>query len=124
MELENPVRIPDKMFFKIGEVAELAGLKAYVLRYWETEFPFLAPNKSNSQQRMYTRTDIENLLLVKHLLHDLKFSIEGARKRITELRRQGELAEARRMSIQLDAQRVEEAKQELHELIDLCAISN
>lgn len=126
MELESPVHIPDRMFFRIGEVAEIVGVKPYVLRYWETEFSLLSPNKTNSQQRMYTRTDVENALLIKHLLYDLRFSIEGAKKRIAEMRRQGELSEARKVKVVIEADRlgaIESAKRELREMIELCEIS-
>jgi DNA-binding transcriptional MerR regulator len=125
MELENPVHIPDRMFFRIGEVAEIVGVKPYVLRYWETEFSLLSPNKTNSQQRMYTRTDVENALLIKHLLYDLRFSIQGAKKRIAEMRRQGELSEARKVKVVIEAEQlsnIDEAKRELREIISLCKI--
>ncbi len=72
--------IPDKLFFRIGEVAQLVGVEAYVLRYWESEFPGLSPRKSSSGQRMFRRKDVELLLNIKHLLYDRKFTIEGARK--------------------------------------------
>lgn len=124
MELANPVHIPEKMFFKIGEVATIADVKPYVLRYWETEFAFLSPNKSNSQQRMYSRTDVENILLIKHLLYDLRYSIEGARKRISEMRRQGELAEARKPRVTLDSDRISRARAELRQLIELCRMDH
>lgn len=124
MELKNPVLIPDKMFFKIGEVAQIADLKPYVLRYWETEFSLLSPAKSNSQQRMYSRTDVENVLLIKHLLYDLRFSIEGAKKRLSEMRRAGELSEARKVKVSLDAARMAEAREIVVELIDLCSTTH
>jgi DNA-binding transcriptional MerR regulator len=120
MELEKPVQIPDRMFFRIGEVADIVGVKPYVLRYWESEFPLLSPNKTNSQQRLYSRTDVENVLLIKHLLYDLRFSIEGAKKRLAEMRRQGELSEARKVKVSLEYDRITEAKRELRELIELC----
>lgn len=84
-ELKN---IPDKMAFKIGEVADLLGIKSYVLRYWETEFEALRPKKSNQNQRMYTRKDVETALLVRKLLHRDRFSIEGARKALKNLKTQ------------------------------------
>ncbi len=71
--------IPDKMGFKIGEVAEYVGVKQYVLRYWETEFEALHPKKSSNGQRFYTRKDIETALMIRKLLHEDRFSIEGAR---------------------------------------------
>lgn len=81
-----PLDIPEKLYFKIGEVARITGLKPYVLRYWETEFPTIRPTKSKTNQRVYQRRDIETILLIKKLLYDEKFTIEGARARIKELR--------------------------------------
>src|ERR1700735_300002 len=76
---ENPA-IPDKLFFRIGEVSQLVGVEPYVLRYWESEFPGLSPRKSNTGQRMFRRKDVELLLNIKRLLYEKKFTIEGARK--------------------------------------------
>ena len=76
--------IPDKLFFRIGEVSQLVGVEAYVLRYWESEFPGLSPRKSSSGQRMFRRKDVELLLRIKHLLYGQKFTIEGARKALQE----------------------------------------
>lgn len=78
--------IPQRLFFKIGDVAELVGVKPYVLRYWETEFPMISPQKSDSGQRVYRRADVEIVMLIKKLLYQERYSIEGARKRIKELR--------------------------------------
>src|SRR3954469_20456741 len=72
--------IPDKLYFKIGEVSELLGVEPYVLRYWETEFPVLSPKKSGTGHRLYRRKDVELLLRIKHLLYEKKFTIEGARQ--------------------------------------------
>ena len=72
--------IPDKLYFKIGEVSELLGVEAYVLRYWETEFPLLAPKKSGTGHRLYRRKDVELLLRIKHLLYEKRYTIEGARQ--------------------------------------------
>lgn len=80
--------IPNKLFFRIGDVADILGLKTYVLRFWETEFPMVKPVKSKSGQRVYSKKDVETLVLVKHLLYVERFSIEGARKRIRELKRE------------------------------------
>jgi DNA-binding transcriptional MerR regulator len=89
MEMKNSLpAIPDRLFFKIGDVAELADVKPYVLRYWETEFPMIAPVKSQSGQRVYCRRDVETVLLIKQLLYRERYSIEGARKRIRELRKE------------------------------------
>lgn len=73
---------PDKLYYKIGEVAEIVGVKPYVLRYWETEFRGLRPSKSKSQHRLYRRKDVDTLLEIKRLLHDERFTIEGARKQL------------------------------------------
>jgi DNA-binding transcriptional MerR regulator len=77
--------IPDKPFFKIGEAARLCGVKPYVLRYWETEFRSVKPQKTRSQQRLYRRRDIELLLKIRQLLYGQRFTIEGARARLREL---------------------------------------
>src|SRR6476646_10107231 len=72
--------IPDKLYFRIGEVSSLPGVETYVLRYWETEFPSLAPKKSGTGHRLYRRKDVELLLKIKHLLYEKRFTIEGARQ--------------------------------------------
>ncbi|MGC9951136.1 MAG: MerR family transcriptional regulator [Bryobacteraceae bacterium] len=76
---ETP-EIPDKLYFRIGEVAGLLAVEPYVLRYWETEFPSLAPKKSGTGHRLYRRKDVELLLKIKHLLYDKRYTIEGARQ--------------------------------------------
>ncbi len=81
-------RIPKKMAFKIGEVADLINVKPYVLRYWETEFEQLKPKKSKHNQRMYERRDVETLMLIKKLLYRDRFSIEGARSALKRLRKE------------------------------------
>ena len=72
--------IPDKLYFRIGEVARLAGIKPYVLRFWETEFPGLGPKKSGTGHRLYRRKDVELVLEIKRLLYEKRYTIEGARK--------------------------------------------
>lgn len=72
--------IPDKLYFRIGEVASLLAVEPYVLRYWETEFPSLAPKKSGTGHRLYRRKDVELLLKIKHLLYEKRYTIEGARQ--------------------------------------------
>jgi len=72
--------IPDKLYFRIGEVSQLAGVKPYVLRYWETEFAGIGPKKSGSNHRLYRRKDVELILDIKHLLYEKRYTIEGARK--------------------------------------------
>src|ERR1043166_5697070 len=78
--LQPAPEIPDKLYFKIGEVSELLGVEPYVLRYWESEFPVLSPKKSGTGHRLYRRKDVELLLRIKHLLYEKKFTIEGARQ--------------------------------------------
>ena len=81
------VAIPEKLFFKIGEVCELAGVQAHVLRYWESEFPMLAPQKNRAGQRVYRKRDVEMALRIKELLYEDQYTIAGAKKRLTnELR--------------------------------------
>ena len=81
--------IPDKLYFKIGEVAKLLEVESHVLRFWETEFPQLNPSKSKTKQRLYKRGDVELLLQIRDLLYKEKFTIEGARKqlKITRVKR-------------------------------------
>jgi DNA-binding transcriptional MerR regulator len=74
------IEIPDKLYFKIGEVSKISGLPSHVLRFWESEFRKIKPRRTASGQRSYTRKDIETILEIKHLLHDKKFTLEGARK--------------------------------------------
>jgi DNA-binding transcriptional MerR regulator len=83
--------IPDRLYFRIGDVADLVGVKPYVLRYWETEFPMISPQKSASGQRVYRKSDVDTVLLIKHLLYEERYSIDGARKRLRELRKDGVL---------------------------------
>lgn len=76
---ESP-EIPDKLFFRIGEVAGLLAVEPHVLRYWQTEFPSVAPKKSGTGHRLYRRKDVELLLKIKHLLYEKRYTIEGARQ--------------------------------------------
>jgi DNA-binding transcriptional MerR regulator len=76
----EPAEIPDKLYFRIGEVSDLVGVEPYVLRYWETEFPALGPKKSDTGHRMYRRKEVELLLRIKYLLYEKKYTIEGARQ--------------------------------------------
>lgn len=75
--------LPDKLFFKIGEVAEVLQVRTSVLRFWESEFSFLKPEKSTTGQRLYSKSEVELILQVKRLLYDEKFTIEGVKKRIS-----------------------------------------
>jgi DNA-binding transcriptional MerR regulator len=81
------VPIPEKLFFKIGEVCDITGIQAHVLRYWESEFPMLAPQKNRAGQRTYRKRDVEMVLRIKELLYEDQYTIAGAKKRLTnELR--------------------------------------
>ena len=77
-------QIPDKLFFKISEVCEIVGVEPYVLRFWETEFPNFAPEKSKAGHRVYKKKDVENVLRIKELLYDRGFTIAGARKQLSK----------------------------------------
>ncbi len=79
--LQNNV-LPDKLFFKVGEVSTIAGVPAYVLRFWETEFSRIKPKRTPSGQRLYRKRDVELILQIKHLLYDKKFTIPGARQHL------------------------------------------
>lgn len=100
--------IPDKLYFKIGEVARLAGVEPYVLRFWESEFPALKPGKSNKGQRLYRRREVELALQIKMLLHEQGFTIAGARQKLKS--EQGKRAQA---SLPLQAGRDRELLQKV-----------
>jgi len=76
--------LPEKLYFKIGEVAKLVGVKPYVLRYWESEFSIVKPGKTTSRHRLYRRRDVETLLEIRRLLHVERYTIEGAKRRLRE----------------------------------------
>lgn len=79
-EAQAKPEIPDKLYFRIGEVSKLVGVEPYVLRFWETEFPTLAPKKTGTGHRLFRRKDVELLFQIKHLLYEKRFTIEGARQ--------------------------------------------
>jgi DNA-binding transcriptional MerR regulator len=91
-EASLALRDADKLYYRIGEVSRLTGVKAHVLRYWETEFRWMSPPKSRSKQRLYRKRDIEFVWLLKRLLWDERYTIAGARQRIQELGVEGALA--------------------------------
>ncbi len=77
--------IPEKLYFRIGEVSKICGIKPYILRYWESQFPDISPNKTRSQHRLYRRKDVELILEIKKLLYEEKYTINGAKKRLKGL---------------------------------------
>jgi len=108
---------PVQEFFSIGEVCQLTDLKPHVLRYWESQFRFLNPAKNRSGNRVYQRREIELIMLVKHLLYTEKYTIEGARQKIEQYRRSGELkSEARKA---LGSETVRELRGELAKVLDI-----
>jgi len=106
---------PVQEFFSIGEVCELTGLKAHVLRYWESQFRFLSPAKNRSGNRVYQRKEIELILLVKHLLYTEKYTIDGARQKLHEHRKAGELRQVSRAALGIET--LASLEQELRELL-------
>jgi DNA-binding transcriptional MerR regulator len=87
--MESASRIPEKLFFRIGEVCDLIKVQPHVLRYWETEFPMLAPQKNRAGQRVYRRKDVEMVLRIRDLLYEEKFTIAGAKKKLLDETRGG-----------------------------------
>jgi DNA-binding transcriptional MerR regulator len=110
---------PVQEFFSIGEVCELTDLKPHVLRYWESQFRFLNPAKNRSGNRVYQRREVELILLVKHLLYTEKYTIDGARQKVDEQRKGGELRNAARAALTL--QTLDALETELKELLKFLA---
>jgi len=114
--------LPDdgKLYYRIGEVSRITGVKPYVLRYWESEFRWMAPQKSRSRQRLYRRKDIETILLVKKLLYEERYTIAGARQRLRELaagQRMEELAKAGATDPREELRRIRDELAELRALL-------
>jgi len=115
---QGPPEIPDKLFFKIGEVSDILGVEPYVLRYWETEFSQLAPKKSGTGHRLYRRKDVELLLRIKHLLYEKRFTIEGARQTLQA--RPGKQRAPKRIQQELfSADPLPEIRRELTDILQL-----
>jgi DNA-binding transcriptional MerR regulator len=108
---------PVQEFFSIGDVCELTDLKPHVLRYWESQFRFLNPAKNRSGNRVYARREIELVLLVKHLLYTEKYTIDGARQKLDEYRKEGGVRPAARQA--LDAEAVQLMEQDLKAILDI-----
>ena len=109
--------IAKKVYYSIGEVCDLTGLKPHVLRYWESQFDVLNPTKNRAGNRVYRAKEIEVVLLVKHLLYEEKYTIEGANQRLAELRSEGALEEERQEV--LNPEFLSHMKEELEALRDL-----
>jgi len=109
--------IAKKAYYSIGEVCDITGLKPHVLRYWESQFEVLSPIKNRAGNRVYRPKDIELVLLVRNLLYEEKYTIEGARQRLLEMRQAGELAEERQMV--LDPEFLSSMKEELLSLREI-----
>ncbi len=116
-ERDDMTAEPVQEFFSIGEVCDLTDLKPHVLRYWESQFRFLSPAKNRSGNRVYQRREIELITLVKHLLYTEKYTIDGARQKVDDHRRKGELRPVARVA--LDQQTIESIEEELQEVLKL-----
>ncbi|HLY39052.1 MAG TPA: MerR family transcriptional regulator [Candidatus Binatia bacterium] len=114
---QPPPQLPDRLYFKIGEVARLVGVKPYVLRYWETEFSVVRPGKTRSKHRLYRRKDVETLLEIRRLLYAERYTIEGAKRRL----REGNLRTTPTEDVKPDADttlaRVRDELRDLHRLV-------
>jgi DNA-binding transcriptional MerR regulator len=110
-----PLPLPVQQFFSIGEVCALTDLKPHVLRYWESQFRFLNPAKNRSGNRVYKAREVELIMLVKHLLYSEKFTIEGARQRLDQYRRTGDLKSAARRAMRYET--VREVRETLSDVV-------
>ena len=117
MDTDEP--IAKRAYYSIGEVCDLTGLKPHVLRYWETQFKLLRPTKNRAGNRVYRPKEIELILLVKDLLYEWKFTIDGAQQRLLDMRKGGEIAEVRRDAVNRDF--LEGLKQELLQVKEVLA---
>jgi DNA-binding transcriptional MerR regulator len=113
-------RIAPKEYYSIGEVCELTGLKPHVLRYWETQFPALKPSKNRAGNRVYRRKEIKLVHLLRHLLYTEKYTIDGARHKLDQLRKEGKLTRAARVA--WDRETVRDLRREADGLLDLLTL--
>ena len=107
----EPPDIPDKLFFRIGEVSRITGVPASVLRFWENEFARIKPKRTDTGQRIYRRSDVELILTIKHLLYDQKFTIKGARRHLQ--------AKKKTIRLSADVDLITSLRQELKQIRDL-----
>jgi len=105
---ETPVEVPDRLYFRIGEVSAITGIPPYVLRYWESEFPGLQPKKSGGGQRLYRKRDVVLVLEVKKLLYQERYTVAGARRRLAEREER-----SRRVELRATVQRLRSGLEEL-----------
>ena len=115
--------IPDKLYFRVGEVSRLVGVEPYVLRFWETEFSAISPKKSGRGHRLYRRKDVELLLQIKHLLYEKRFTIEGARQTMKSRARPaaGKTGKAQRQTTLFPQAGLDEIRAELAAILKLLA---
>jgi DNA-binding transcriptional MerR regulator len=126
MEQRQVPQIPDRLFFRIGDVSDLTGVETYVLRFWESEFPMLSPKKTSTGQRQYRRKDVETVLEIKRLLYDEGYTIAGARKAIrgqTKKKKTVAIPKGRKVQTALftpgSSAQVEGIKKELQAILNL-----
>jgi len=116
MDKKEPSSIPEKLYYKIGEVSEITGIEPYVLRYWESEFRIVSPSRTHSKQRLYRKKDLELILDIKKLLYEEKFTIAGAKKKLQKTK----VLKDQQMKLELPEKRFREAfirvKKELEDL--------
>ncbi|MGH7540876.1 MAG: MerR family transcriptional regulator [Gemmatimonadota bacterium] len=112
-------RIAEKEYYSIGDVCEITDLKPHVLRYWESQFPVLRPQKNQAGNRVYRRKEIKLIQLLRHLLYGERYTIEGARHKLEQLRREGKLAKAARVA--WDTETIRDLRREADELVQLLA---
>lgn len=113
----SPKPVAQKEYYSISEVCDLVGLRPHVLRYWETQFPLLNPSKNRSGNRVYQRKEIKLILFVKHLLYEEKYTVEGAKQKLLELRKGGELQVETKKA--LDRQMVALLRAEMQNLTEI-----
>jgi len=110
-------RIAAKEYYSIGEVCGITDLKPHVLRYWESQFPVLKPTKNAAGNRVYRRREIKLIQLLRHLLYREKYTIDGARQKLDQLRKQGKLAKASRLA--MDSEMVRDVRREMDSLVEV-----
>lgn len=115
-------RIAPKEYYSIGEVCEITGLKPHVLRYWESQFSALSPSKNQAGNRVYRRKEIKLVQLLRHLLYDEKYTIEGAAEKLDQLREKGKLARASRVA--WDRHTVRDLRQDADELVEILTLDS